>query len=97
MDLEHEERLTRVEDRSKANERRIQDLEERQDKLDTLNTSIQLLAEREKRVEDDVGEIKGNVKSLINKSGQKWDSLIDKVITVFVAAIVGFILAKIGL
>lgn len=97
MDLEHERRLSDVEGRSKDNTRRIEDLEERQDKFDSLNTTIQLLAEREKRVEDDVGEIKSNVKSLINKPGQRWDNLIDKIVTVLVAAIVGFILGKIGL
>lgn len=97
MDLEHEERLTRVEDLAESNERRIEDLEKRQDKFDELNASIKTLAVREQQVESDVKEIKGDVKSLTNKSGQKWDSLIDKIITVLVAAIVGFILAKIGL
>ena len=97
MDLEHEKRLTAVEARSKTNEHRIEELEARQDKFDELNASIKTLAVREKQVESDVKEIKGDVKSLTNKSGARWDSMIDKIITVLVAAIVGFMLAKVGL
>ena len=52
---------------------------------------------REENVETDVKEIKNDVKSLTNKSGQRWDGLVDKIIMTIVAAIVGFILAKFGM
>lgn len=104
IDLEHERRLTDVEARSKSNARRIEDIEKRQDDvekrqddIEKLATSVEILALRESNVENDVKEIKADVKGLTNKSGQKWESLIDKIVTVLVAAIVGFILAKIGL
>ena len=97
MDLEHERRLTEIEARSESNTRRIEGIEKRQDDIEKLAISVEKLALRESNVENDVKEIKSTVKGLTNKSGQRWDNLIDKIVTVLAAAIVGFILAKIGL
>jgi len=97
VDFEHEERLSKVEERSKSNTHRINDLEKRQDNLDELVGTVKVLAVREENVEIDVKEIKNDVKSLTGKSGKRWDGLVDKIIMVVAAAVVGFILAKIGL
>lgn len=94
-DIEH--RLTVVEGRSKANAHRLEDLEKRQDNLDDLVITVKVLATREEKVESDVKEIKNDVKSLASKPAQRWESLVNQIITVVVAAIAGFILAKIGL
>lgn len=95
IDFEH--RLTVVEDASKDHARRLDDLEKRQDNLDDLVSTVKVLAVREEAVESDVKEIKSDVKELTGKSGKRWDSLVSQVITLVVAAIVGFLLAKIGL
>lgn len=97
MDLEHEKRLTEVEERSKSNTHRLDDLEKRQDNLDELIGTVKVLAVREEKVESDVKEIKKDVKTLTCKSGQRWDGLVEKVIWAIVAAIIAFFLAKIGL
>lgn len=97
VDFEHEERLSKVEERSKSNTHRINDLEKRQDNLDELVGTVKVLAVREENVETNVKEIKNDVKSLTGKSGKRWDGLVDKIIMVVAAAVVGFILAKIGL
>lgn len=97
MELEYERRLTEVEDKAKSNARRIDNLEKRQDDLDELVGTVKVLAVKEESVESDVKEIKNDVKSLTGKSGRIWDSIVEKIIMIIVAAIVGFILAKIGL
>ena len=97
MDLEHEKRLTEVEARSKSNAHRIEEVERRQDDLDELVGTVKALAVREENVESDVTEIKSDVKSLTGKPAQRWDNLVSQIITVVAAAIVGFLLAKIGL
>lgn len=96
MDFEHEKRLTEVEERSKSNMHRLDDVEKRQDDLEELVSTVKVLAVREENVETDVKEIKNDVKSLTSKSGQRWDSLVDKIIITIAAAIIGFILAQIG-
>lgn len=97
MDLAHEKRLTEVEERSKSNTHRLDEMEKRQDNLDELVGTVKVLAVREENVENDVKEIKSDVKSLTNKPAQRWDNLVDKVIMLLAAAVVGFILARIGL
>lgn len=97
MDPNLEHRLTEVEERSKSNTHRLDEMEKRQDNLDELVGTVKVLADREERVEDDVKEIKSDVKSLTSKPAQRWESLINQIITIIVAAIAGFILAKIGL
>lgn len=97
MDMEHERRLTEVESRSKSNTKRLDDMEKRQDSLDALVGNFNVLAEREKRVEDDVKEIKTDVKSIKDKPAQRWESLVTQIISILVAALFGFLLAKFGL
>ncbi len=97
MEREFEHRLTEVEDRSKSNQRRLENVEKRQNDLDELVSTVKVLAVREEVVENTVKKIECNVESLASKSGKKWDTLVSQIITIIVAAIAGFILAKFGL
>lgn len=97
MDFEHENRLTAVEERAKSNTHRIDQIEKRQGTLEDLVSTVKVLAVREENVENDVKEIKSDVKTLTDKPGKRWDSLVDKVLMTLIAALVGFLLAKIGL
>ena len=94
-DLEH--RLTEVEGRSRSNSHRLDELEKRQDNLDDLVSTVKVLAVREEAVENDVKEIKADVKSLTSKPGQRWDSLMDKIIWAVAGAVLAFVMARIGL
>ncbi len=96
MEVQIEHRLTEVEDRSKSNQHRLDELEKRQDNLDDLVSTVKVLAVREETVENDVKEIKEDVKLLAAKPGQMWDSLVKQIVTALAAALVGFILAQIG-
>ena len=95
--LEHERRLTAAEDRSKANERRLEKVEAKQTVLEKLATSVEVLATRQSNVEDDVKEIKNSVKVLEIKPAKRWESLVEKAILTIAASLIGFVLAQIGL
>ena len=97
MEKEIEHRLTAVEDRSKSNQHRLDEMEKRQDDLEELTSTVKVLAVREENVENDVKEIKNDVKTLTAKPGQRWEKIMETTITIVVGALVGFILAKIGL
>jgi predicted nucleic acid-binding Zn-ribbon protein len=97
MEVSIEHRLTEVEERSKSNTKRLDDMKKKQDDLDELVSTVKVLATREESVENDVKEIKSDVKSLANKSGQKWDAMIKSIITAVAAAIVGYIFAQLGM
>ena len=97
MDLDHERRLTEVESRSKSNMKRLDDMERRQDDLEALATSVSALAARDERVESDFKEIKADVKTLASKPGKRWDAIVDKLVWAVLAAMVAFILGRVGL
>lgn len=93
-DIEH--RLTEVEGRSKSNTHRLDDLERRQDNLDDLVSTVKVLAVREETMENDVKEIKEDVKMLTSKPGKMWESMVEKIVLTIAAAVVGYILAQFG-
>lgn len=97
MEVKIEHRLTEVENRSKSNSHRLDEMEKRQDNLDELVGTVKVLADREQRVEGDVKEIKDDVKAIKEKPAKRWESVVSQIITILIAAIAGFILAKFGL
>ena len=96
MDLEHEQRLTKVEARSKANEHRLDEVERRQNLLDELVGTVRVLVLRLETVEANVTEIRRDVKELTGKPGRRWDAIVEKALLTVVGAILLYILAKLG-
>lgn len=94
-DTEH--RLTRLESDLKTAFSKIDELRNRQNAFDDLVISVKQLAIREDILEADIKEIKADVKTLTNKPAERWNDLVKTIIGLIVAAVVGFILAKVGL
>ena len=97
MDLEHERRLTEVETRSKSNSHRLDKLEESTEAINRLATSMEVMAERQEQVVETVGKLDTKVTLLEEKPAKRWDSLMDKIIWAIAAALIGFVLARLGL
>lgn len=89
--------LTRIDERSKRNEGRIKLLEENQETLHKLVTSVELIAKSQERIEGTVGEMTRKVENLEQADGKKWRAVVEKVVTVIVAAVIGYVLAHVGL
>lgn len=89
--------LKEVEQRAKSNTHRIGEVEKRQDSLDKLVTSVEVLATRQGNMESDVEEIKKDVKILAEKPGKRWEGLVDKLILAVAGGIVGFLLGALGM
>ena len=79
-------RVAEAEQRARANTRRIEKLEQQQENLNNLVTAVEVLAAREMGVETDVKEIKTDVKTITQKSGRRWDAMIDRVLYVLIGA-----------
>lgn len=97
MDLEHERRLTETEQRSKLNVERLDKVEKWQADFGELIGTVRILADREERVEKDVGEIKEAVQEIKDKPGKKWEGVIDKIIFTAIGVVVTFLLMKLGI
>lgn len=91
------ELIIRIDDRSKNNSHRLDELEKRQDNLDNLVSSVQVLAAKQDVIETDVKEIRSDVKHLSGKPGRRWDAIVDKLVWAVLAAFVAYMLAQLGL
>lgn len=104
MDLEHETRLAAVEERSKSNTKRLDKLEESTEAINRLATSMAVMAERQERVAEKqeavaetVEKLDGKVTALEQRPAKRWDSLVEKVIWAVVAAVIAYLLGRVGL
>ena len=89
--------LTEVDERSKDNRRRLDCVEKRQGELDKLVSSVAVIATKLQTFEEDIKEIKTDVKILMEKPARRWESVVDKILMTALGAMVIYILAQIGL
>lgn len=83
--------------RCKSNTHRIDDLEADNKALHQLATSVEVLATKQEAIEENVNEIKADVKSLKALPASRWEGLIKAVVTAIVAGLVGYALAQAGI
>ena len=97
MDLEHERRLTAVEQRSKSNTHRLEKLEESTEAINRLATSMEVMVSKQEQVAETVDKLDGKVTALEAKPGKRVVSLVENIIWALCAAVLTFILARLGL
>ena len=97
MDLEHEQRLTAVEERAKSNSHRLEALEKQTEAVNRLATSVSVMAEKVETTGEKVDGLCTDVQELKAEPGKRWKSVVEKIIYAAVAAVMGFILARLGL
>ena len=97
MDLEHERRLTQVEQRAKSNTHRLEKLEESTEAINRLATSMEVMVSKQEQVAQTVEKLDDKVTALEEKPAKRVDGLVDKLIWAICAAVISFLLAQIGL
>ena len=85
-----------IDARCKSNQHRIDELEADNKALHQLATSVEVLATKQETIEENVNEIKADVKSLKAVPASRWEGFIKAAVTAVVAALVGWALAQIG-
>ena len=89
--------LAEIDSRCKSNTHRLDELDTWRKDQSELISSVATLANEQKHIKTDVEEIKTDVKSIAEKPGKRYDSLVDKVIWAVLAAVIAFVLGRIGL
>lgn len=97
MDMEHERRLTEVEERSKANSHRIDKLEKNTESINRLATAMAVMAEKQDETNKAVTALDEKVTVLEEKPAKRWESLAEKVIWAIVSIVIGYLAARLGL
>lgn len=96
-------KMTEVEHRAESNTRRIDKLEQQTEALNDIAASVKLLVNEQRHqteamldIKTDVAKLDKKVETLEHKPADRWNMVVEKVITLVVAAVVGFIIAQIG-
>lgn len=95
-EVELERRLCVVEDRSRSNSHRLKSLEQKQEDMTQLVTSVAAIAQKQQDMDGDVQEIKAEVKAINMKPAKRWDSIVEKAILAMVGLLVTYIAYKLG-
>ena len=90
-------KLQETTDRSLRNEGRIKKLEEENNVLHQLATSVAVMAEQMKTLNKSVTTLTGEVEEMKEKPAKRWDSVVDKIVWGVVGAVLAYFLAQIGL
>lgn len=86
-------KLTAVEQRTKSNTHRLDAVEKGQEALAELTASVRVLTSDQGNLKLDVGEIKADVKSLMDQPRKRWDGLVDKLLFAAAGALVSWLAA----
>lgn len=104
MDLEHESRLTAVEERAKSNTHRLDKLEESNAVLNRLATSMEVMAERQQHcnesvdtLDSKVSTLDGKVTALEQKPAKRWNGMVDKAIGAAIGIVIAYLLKQLGI
>ena len=89
--------ISAVEQRSKSNSHRLEALEKQTEAVNTLATSVAVMAEKVEVTGEKVDGLCTDVQEMKSEPGKLWKSVVERVIYIVVAAVVGFILARLGL
>lgn len=89
--------IPRVEALEKDSEHNKEAHKEFYNKLEGSNTAVALINERMNQIKSDTEEIKETVHEMKDKPGKRWDGIVDKAIWAVCAAVIAFLLARVGL
>jgi hypothetical protein len=89
--------LADVQQRTHSNTRRIEVLEQGQADLRQLVTSVALIAQKQEQMEHGIDEIRGDVRTLLQKPARRWESIVEIVFKVVLTALITTALIKLGI
>jgi uncharacterized membrane-anchored protein YjiN (DUF445 family) len=98
--MDNEEIVRRIQvnqDLSERNQARIEKLEKGQEEFRDLVSAVNGMVVEQKNIRNDLTEMKNDVKQIKEKPAKRWDSAIDKILTLLISGVVLYILAQVGL
>lgn len=90
-------KLQETTDRSERNEGRIKKLESEHTVLQNLATSVAVMAEQIRTMAGSISQLTREVEEIKEKPGKRWETIVEKALTVLVGAMIGYAVTRIGL
>ena len=105
--MDHEDiavRLAEVDARCRSNTHRLDDMDGKVDTLQRLTTAVEIMAAEQKHQSATMAEIKADVTALgkkvdviEKKPAKRWEGIVEKALWAVCAAVIAFLLGRIGL
>ena len=89
-------RLQANKDLSERNQARIEKLEKGQEEFRDLVKAVNDMVVEQKNIRNDLTEMKSDVKQIKEKPAKRWDSAVDKILMIILAAVVTYMLSQVG-
>ena len=101
MNCEHEvefaQHLAEIDARSKSNTKRLDRLEELTETVHELATTMKLMADKQERTAKTVERLDTKLSAIEQEPAKRWKAVVEKILMTVVAALVGFVMAKLGI
>ena len=94
---EHEEAMLRLDAENSRQNARIGELEEQQKQITSLTVSVEKLAVNMESMLRELSAQGNRLKVLENRDGEMWRKVVGCVITTLAGAIIGFVIAQLGI
>jgi len=65
--------------------------------MEASHTSVALIEQRLDQIKEDTEEIKETVQDMKDKPGKRWDGLVEKALWAVCAAVIAYLLGRVGL
>lgn len=96
-EVEFAQKLAELEARGRSNTKRLDKLEELTEVVHELATTMKLMAEKQERTAETVDRLDAKLTTIEQEPAKRWRAVVEKIVMTTVAAIVGFVLAQIGI
>lgn len=90
-------KLQETTDRSIRNEGRIKKLEDKQEAVEKLATSVAVMAEQMKQMNTNVSTLNHKVDEIESRPAKRWEAIVGAALAAIVAAVMGYALGHLGL
>ncbi len=97
MDKQEIERLVEVEQRSKSNTKRLDNLESKVDDIHNLTLSVREIATEMKAMREDMNNIDKRVLAIEDKPNKKLDSMWGYIVSAIISGLIVFLFVKLGM
>ena len=89
--------LAEVDSRSRSNTKRLDRLEELTETVHELATTMKLMADKQERIAETADRLDTKLSAIEQEPAKRWKAVVEKVLMTVVAALVGFVMAKLGI
>ena len=97
MDKDDIKLITEIDQRSKSNTKRLDEHDKKIDELSDVYIALTKVNDKVDIIDSDMKEVKSDIQEIKDKPAKRYETIITYIITTIIAAILGFLFAKLGM